>query len=151
MEGYWNAPALTDEVLRRDVVPGEILYRTGDLVYVAKDGYYVYVDRVDRVIKRSGVRISLVELSEVMRGLDGIAAAVCVAYDDDGELGIVAFVVSDAPSETREVLGAARERLPENMLPNRIEFVSELPMTNSGKVNERLLLSNLSLELPRLQ
>lgn len=146
MDGYWGAPALTGEVLRTDVVPGEAVYKTGDLVYRDGDGRYVYVDRTDRVIKRSGVRISLVELSEAMRSVPGVTAAACVAFDDGGELGIVAFVVTDQPVAALDLQRAARERLPETMLPNRIESVEVLPLTKSGKLDERLLLSTAGLK-----
>ncbi len=66
MAGYWANPALSREVMRNDILPGETLYRTGDLAYRDDRGDYVYVDRVDRVVKRSGVRISLVELNASM-------------------------------------------------------------------------------------
>jgi D-alanine--poly(phosphoribitol) ligase subunit 1 len=145
MAGYWGAPALTAEILRSDVVSSELVYRTGDLVYRDQNGSYVYVDRADRVIKRSGVRISLVELSEAMRSLDGVSAAACVTFDDEGELGIVAFVVTEVEVAVSELRQAARERLPETMLPNRIELVRELPMTKSSKLDERLLLSEAGL------
>jgi amino acid adenylation domain-containing protein len=145
MVGYWGAPALTEEVLRSDVVPGEIVYRTGDLVYRDQNGSYVYVDRADRVIKRSGVRISLIELSEAMRSLAGVSAAACVTFDYEGELGIVAFVVTETEVAVSDLRQAARERLPETMLPNRIELVRELPMTKSSKLDERLLLSEAGL------
>jgi D-alanine--poly(phosphoribitol) ligase subunit 1 len=146
MAGYWGAPALTDEVLRSDVVDGEVVYRTGDLVYRDKNGSYVYVDRADRVIKRSGVRISLIELGEAMRNLAGVSAAACVTFDDEGDLGIVAFVVGDGSLSALELRQAARERLPETMLPNRVELVEELPMTKSSKLDERLLLSRAGLQ-----
>jgi D-alanine--poly(phosphoribitol) ligase subunit 1 len=145
MTGYWGAPELTDQVLRTDVVPGELVYRTGDLVYRDDRGRYVYVDRADRVIKRSGVRISLVELSEAMRGLAGVTAAACVTYDNDGELGIVAFVVTGGPATALELQQAARARLPDTMLPNRVELVGQLPLTASSKLDERLLLSEAGL------
>ena len=73
MDGYWGSPELTRAVMRNDLVLGETLYRTGDLFYRDDSGNYVYVDRTDRVVKRSGVRISLVELSastEQTRGGD---------------------------------------------------------------------------------
>jgi D-alanine--poly(phosphoribitol) ligase subunit 1 len=145
MWGYWGAPALTAQVLRTDVVPGELVYRTGDLVYRDDNGRYVYVDRADRVIKRSGVRISLVELGEAMRSLAGVSAAACVTFDLDGELGIVAFVVTEGPATALELQQAARERLPDTMLPNRVELVDELPLTASSKLDERLLLSEAGL------
>jgi acyl-coenzyme A synthetase/AMP-(fatty) acid ligase len=122
------------------------VYRTGDLVYRDKNGRYVYVDRADRVIKRSGVRISLVELSEAMRSLDGASAAACVMFDNDGELGIVAFVVAGRPVSALELQQAARKRLPDTMLPNRIELVEALPLTSSSKLDERLLLSQVGLD-----
>ena len=50
MAGYWGAPDLTASVLRDDVVPGQTVYRTGDLVYRDRWDRYVYVDRADRVI-----------------------------------------------------------------------------------------------------
>jgi D-alanine--poly(phosphoribitol) ligase subunit 1 len=145
MTGYWGAPALTREVLREDVVPGETVYRTGDLVYRDNEGSYVYVDRADRVIKRSGVRISLIELSEAMRSLAGVSAAACVTFDAEGELGIVAFVVTDGPVVASDLLRTARERLPDTMLPNRIVLVEELPLTQSSKLDERRLLAEAGL------
>ena len=145
MAGYWGAPELTDEVLRSDVVTGETVYRTGDLVYRTESGDYVYVDRADRVIKRLGVRISLVELGEAMGGLEGVTAAACVAYDDDGQLGIAAFVVADGPASALDLRRAAGEMLPESMLPDRIEIVDTLPLTRSSKLDERRLLAEVGL------
>jgi amino acid adenylation domain-containing protein len=145
MAGYWGAPALTAEVLRTDVVPGETVYRTGDLVYRTGAGDYVYVDRADRVVKRLGIRISLIELGDAMRALDGVSAAACVAYDEDGQLGIVAFVVTDRPTTALDLRRAAGERLPESMLPDRIELVDALPLTRSSKLDERRLLAGAGL------
>jgi D-alanine--poly(phosphoribitol) ligase subunit 1 len=145
MDGYWGAPALTDQVLRADLVPGETVYRTGDLVYRNQAGSYVYMDRADRVIKRSGVRISLVELSEAMRSLSDVSAAACLTYDNEGALGIVAFVVTDQPRTALELHQAARERLPDTMLPDRIELVEALPLTKSSKLDERILLAEAGL------
>jgi len=56
MDGYWGDPSLTAAVMRRDIVEDQALYRTGDLVYRTDEDTYVYVDRADRVVKRSGVR-----------------------------------------------------------------------------------------------
>ena len=145
MDGYWGAPDLTGEVLRTDVVSGETVYRTGDLVYRTETGDYVYVDRADRVIKRLGVRISLIELGEAMGSLEGVSAAACVAYDDDGQLGIVAFVVAEGPVVALDLRRAAGELLPESMLPDRIEMVDTLPLTPSSKLDERRLLAEVGL------
>ncbi|MGD0392549.1 MAG: amino acid adenylation domain-containing protein [Acidimicrobiales bacterium] len=145
MEGYWGAPELTRDVLRSDVVPGVTVYRTGDLVYRTERGDYVYVDRADRVIKRLGIRISLVEVGDAMRALPGVSAAACVAYDDHGQTGIAAFVVTDGQISALDLRRAAGDRLPESMLPDRVEVVESLPLTQSSKLDERRLLAQAGL------
>jgi D-alanine--poly(phosphoribitol) ligase subunit 1 len=145
MAGYWGAPELTAEVLRTDVVPGETVYRTGDLMYRTPPGDYVYVDRADRVIKRLGIRISLVELGEAMRSLAGVSAAACTCFDNDGQPGIVAFVVADGSTTSLELRQAAADRLPDSMLPDRVELVDTLPLTKSSKLDERRLLAEAGL------
>jgi len=149
MMGYWGAPEHTAEVLRSDVVPGRTTYRTGDLVYRDKNGLYVYVDRADRVVKRSGVRISLIEMSESIRNFDGVEGVACVLFDDEGKLGIAAFVVCATSTTARDLQDAVRDVLPDTMLPNRIVIVEELPLTGSGKLDERRLLADSGLEVLR--
>jgi D-alanine--poly(phosphoribitol) ligase subunit 1 len=145
MAGYWGAPELSASVLRSDVIAGQTLYRTGDIAMRRPDGNYVYVDRADRVIKRRAVRISLVELGEVFRGLPGITAATCVTYADGAELGIAAFVATQDGCTADDVRAAAMQRLPASMLPDRIELVSSLPLGSSSKVDELRLLADAGL------
>jgi D-alanine--poly(phosphoribitol) ligase subunit 1 len=145
MDGYWADPDLTREVMRSDVVPNETLYRTGDLVYRDELGNYVYVDRADRVVKRSGVRISLVELSVSMNKLGGVVAAACLTFDREGELGIVAFVTTETKLSAVDLRRAASQLIPENMLPDRIEFVTTMPLNRSNTLDESRLLSAAGL------
>ena len=135
-------------MLRTDVVEGATVYRTGDLVYRDDRGNYVYVGRSDRVIKRHGVRMSLVEVTEALGGIDTVAAAACATFDLDGNLGVVAFVVPAGELTPLAVRQAAGERLPETMLPDRFVVVTELPLTSSSKVDERRLLDDARLSPP---
>src|SRR5665213_3435424 len=80
-----------------------------------------------------------------MRSLDGVSAAACVVFDDEGELGIVALVVAESVMSPLELQRAARDVLPETMLPNRVELVEGLPLTPSSKLDERLLLAQAGL------
>jgi amino acid adenylation domain-containing protein len=146
MDGYWAEPSLTSKVMRNDIVPNEMLYRTGDLVYRDERGNYVCVDRMDRVIKRSGVRISLVELSILMGERDDIVAATCLTFNYEGELGIVAFVVTKSDQTALDLRRAAGRLIPQNMLPDRIEFVASLPLNSSKKLDEARLLSEAGLQ-----
>ncbi len=146
MVGYWNAAELTESVLRRDVVPAELVYRTGDLAFRDDAGNYCYGGRIDNVIKRSGVRLSLLEVSEAIRAIDHVTAATCLTFDNDGELGIVAFAVVDQATSPFDLQLAARERLPETMMPNRIDVVDALPLTRSNKLDAPALLAGAGLK-----
>jgi D-alanine--poly(phosphoribitol) ligase subunit 1 len=145
MVGYWGAPELTQSALRSDVVPGQTVYRTGDFITRNSDGNYWFVGRTDNVVKRAGVRISLIEINDAIRSLDHVVAATCLAFDDGGQLGIIAFVVVDSPTDALELRRATRRRLPDTMLPDRFELVESLPMTSSSKTDERALLAEAGL------
>jgi acyl-coenzyme A synthetase/AMP-(fatty) acid ligase len=146
MDGYWGAEALTNEVMRTDIVPNETFYRTGDLFYRDEQDDYFYVDRLDRVIKRRGLRISLVELSSAFNTLDNVVAAACLTFDREGELGIVAFVVTTKDSSAVDLRRAISEHVPENMLPDRIEFVTTMPLNPSNQLDESHLLTAAGLQ-----
>jgi D-alanine--poly(phosphoribitol) ligase subunit 1 len=145
MAGYLNDPERSAAVLRKDIVEGTTLYRTGDLVFRDDRGNYVYAGRSDRVIKRHGVRMSLVEVTEALGGIDGIASVACTTFDLQGELGVVAFVVPNGELTAIAVRRAASERLPETMLPDQFVLVADLPLTSSSKVDERRLLTEAGL------
>src|SRR6516225_2939571 len=148
MAGYLNDPAQSAAVLRTDVVEGTTLYRTGDLLFRDDRGNYIYVGRSDRVIKRQGVRMSLVEVTEALGGIDGVASAAGTTFDLEGDLGVVAFVVPDGELTPLAVRQAASERLPETMLPDQFVLVASLPLTSSSKVDERRLLKEAGLSWP---
>ena len=103
------------------------------------------MDRADRVIKRSGVRISFVELSEAMRGLAGVTAAACITFDDDGQLGIVAFVVSDALVTASELSNVARDVSPNRCFRIALKWLRNCLLLESSKLDERRLLSQAGL------
>ena len=150
MAGYLNDPARSAAVLRTDVIEGTTLYRTGDLVFRDDRGNYVYVGRSDRVIKRHGVRMSLVEVTEALGGIDGVRSAACTPFDRDGDLGVVAFVVPDGELTPLGVRQAASERRSEMMLPDQFVLVADLPLTSSSKVDERRLLKEAGLSPPNV-
>ena len=124
---------------------GRRLYRTGDLAYRESSGDYVYVARADRVVKRSGMRISLIEMGELLRQLPGVSAVACVTFDSGDQLGSPRSW-SPRLVPTRWTSGGRRRQLmPETHLPDRIELVDELPLTASSKLDERRLLTNAGL------
>lgn len=149
MAGYWRDAELTASVLRDDVVAGMTLYRTGDIVFRDDAGVYFLVGRRARMVKRSGIRISLLEVAAALCDLESISGAVCTPYDNDGQLAIAAFVTTRGPTSGRDVRLAAAAVLPATMLPDRVEIVDHLPMTAGSKVDERALLARAGLSLAR--
>jgi D-alanine--poly(phosphoribitol) ligase subunit 1 len=139
MNGYWGDPRLTRSVLRSDVIPGELLYKTGDLMYRDERGRYVYMFRGDDVIKRRGVRISLVEIAKAMQSIEHVMRVECIEGPSANGVRIIAFVETDASTNARAILAAAREYLPATMLPDDVSIVATLPMSSAGKVDRRRL------------
>jgi acyl-coenzyme A synthetase/AMP-(fatty) acid ligase len=92
--------------------------------------------------------MSLVEVTEALGGIDGVTSAACTTFDQEGALGVVAFVVPDGDVTPVAVRQAASERLPETMLPDQFVLVANLPLTSSSKVDERRLLKEAGLSPP---
>lgn len=147
MDRYWGDPVLTAAVLRDDLVAGETLYRTGDLVRRDNDGVYFMVGRTDQMVKRSGIRISLLEVASALASLEVVSAAVCLPYEERGHLAIAAFITTSVPSAGQAVRHAAARLLPTTMLPDRVEIVEYFPMTPGSKVDEQALLASVGLRL----
>jgi len=141
MHGYWGDEELSRRVLRDDVVPGRTLYKTGDLVCRDASGRYLYMGRLDDVIKRNGVRISLAEVARVFRDAPGVTASTCALVDIGGSPGIAAFVEAPADVTVADLFTTAENRLPPAMLPDEVHIVGAIPMTPQGKVDRRRLLA----------
>ena len=131
--------------------PGTLsLYRTGDLGRWLEDGTLEFLGRIDNQVKIRGFRIELGEIEAVMQSVQGVLKAVVLAdKSSTGEARLVSFVVLDQMIPGDAVLPALtaylKERLPEYMLPAAITPLDSLPLTVSGKIDQRALLGqNLS-------
>ncbi|MCW8886152.1 MAG: AMP-binding protein [Motiliproteus sp.] len=136
MMGYWNQPEETAEVLSED---GWL--RTGDVAQIQEDGYIRIVDRKKDMIIVSGFNVYPNELENILSGHPEIEECVVVGLPDEqcGEV-IKLFVVSNNPYlSVKEVRDYARERLTAYKVPSQVEFRTELPKTNVGKVLRRSL------------
>jgi acyl-coenzyme A synthetase/AMP-(fatty) acid ligase len=141
MLGYWGDEALTATVLATDILPGCTVYRTGDLVYRNEDGLYYYQGRLDDVVKRNGVRISLGEVASVFRRLGGVRGAMCLPIEVGGSLGIAVFVEGDTWLTTPDLLDAAKPNLTDAMWPDEVFILTSFPATSGGKVDRQQLLA----------
>ena len=116
------------------------LYRSGDVVFADEDGYLTFVGRSDDVFKSSDYRISPFELESVLLEHDLVAEAAVVPSPDPIRLAIPkAFVLLTSSAErTPETALSIFKHLHSRLAPfkriRRLEIVTELPKTISGKI-----------------
>jgi acetyl-CoA synthetase len=115
-------------------------YRTGDVVFADEEGYLTFVGRSDDVFKSSDYRISPFELESVLLEHDGVAEAAVVPCPDPIRLAIpkaYVLLVSGVERSSQTALSIFRHlhmRLSPFKRIRRIELVTELPKTISGKI-----------------
>ncbi|UGY13708.1 AMP-binding protein [Bradyrhizobium septentrionale] len=118
---------------------GEI-YRSGDVVFTDDEGYLTFVGRTDDVFKSSDYRISPFELESVLLEHDAVAEAAVVPSPDPIRLAIPkAYVllvsgVERTPETALSIFQHLHARLAPFKRIRKIELVTELPKTISGKI-----------------
>jgi acetyl-CoA synthetase len=119
--------------------------RTGDLAVCDEDGYLWYQGRADDVFKSAGYRIGPSEIENCLVKHPAVANAAVVPKPDAERGALVkAYVVLAAGHEASDALVAelqthVRGKLAPYEYPKEIEFIRELPMTTTGKVQRRVL------------
>jgi long-chain acyl-CoA synthetase len=116
-------------------------FRTGDIGVMTPDGYTKIVDRKKDMILVSGFNVYPNEIEEVIASHPGVleCAVIGVADDKSGE-AVKAFVVKKDPNVSAEdVVRFCRENLTAYKVPKLIEFRTDLPKTNVGKILRREL------------
>ncbi|KJC51113.1 AMP-dependent synthetase [Bradyrhizobium sp. LTSP885] len=116
------------------------IYRSGDVVFTDDEGYLTFVGRTDDVFKSSDYRISPFELESVLLEHDSVAEAAVVPSPDPIRLAIPkAYVllvagVERTPETALSIFKHLHMRLAPFKRIRKIELVSELPKTISGKI-----------------
>ena len=135
MAGYWNRPEETARVIRDGWL------HTGDIARIDEQGFVYIVDRKKDMIIVSGFNVYPNEIEDVVASHPDVleVAAIGVPDKHSGEV-VKLFVVRRNDSLTEEDLrNYCRERLTAYKVPKRVEFRSELPKTNVGKILRRAL------------
>jgi acetyl-CoA synthetase len=115
-------------------------YRSGDVVFVDDDGYFTFVGRSDDVFKSSDYRISPFELESVLIEHESVAEAAVVPSPDPIRLAIPkAYVlltagVERSPETALSIFRHLHARLAPFKRIRKLELVTELPKTISGKI-----------------
>jgi acetyl-CoA synthetase len=137
----WGDPARYERDWQQ--VPG--CYVTGDVALKDKDGYITVLGRMDDVLNVAGHRIGTAEVESALVSHPAVAEAAAIGVPDPlkGEI-IKVFVQTREAHMPSEALAAAliehvRRELGPIATPARLEFVTALPKTRSGKIMRRLL------------
>ncbi|MBI5017287.1 MAG: AMP-binding protein [Deltaproteobacteria bacterium] len=133
MAGYWGQPGATAEVL------GPEGLRTGDLATVDEEGYLYIVSRKSELIKSGAHRVGPKEIEDVLLEHPAVheAAVLGVPHDILGEAIKACVVLKVAAScGEKELLRHCRKELPAYKVPQVIEFLDELPKTDTGKIRK---------------
>jgi crotonobetaine/carnitine-CoA ligase len=131
--GYFGASEKTVEAWRN------LWFHTGDRVVRQADGYFRFVDRLKDAIRRRGENISAFEVEQVLLSHPAIAnAAVFPVPSPLAEDEVMAALVlqSGAQLMPADLIAYCAPRLPYFALPRYLEFMTELPMTENGKVQK---------------
>ena len=136
MKGYWNRPQDTAKVISPD---GWL--HTGDMAKMDKDGYFFIVDRKKDMILVSGFNVYPNEIEDVVAEMDGVleVAAVGVPDEKSGEAVKLVIVKKDPNLSAEQVKAHCKENLTGYKQPRYIEFRTELPKSNVGKILRREL------------
>ena len=133
--GYLNRPELTAErFIDHPYIPGEKLYRTGDLAKMLTIGDFEYLGRIDHQVKIRGFRIELGEIESKLLLHSAVEDALVIDIDNN----LCAYVV------TRLLTASSLKKhlsvfLPDYMIPSFIMIMESFPLTNNGKIDRKRL------------
>ena len=136
MAGYWQRPDETAKVMTADG-----FFRTGDIGEVDERGYFKIVDRKKDMILVSGFNVYPNEVEDVVALIPGVleCAAVGIADAKQGEAVKIVIVKKDPALTEADVRAWCETNLTGYKCPKTVEFRSDLPKTNVGKILRREL------------
>ena len=136
MAGYWQRPDETAKVMTADG-----FFRTGDIGEVDERGYFKIVDRKKDMILVSGFNVYPNEVEDVVALLPGVleCAAVGILDAKQGEAVKIVIVKKDPALTEADVRAWCETNLTGYKRPKVVEFRSDLPKTNVGKILRREL------------
>jgi long-chain acyl-CoA synthetase len=131
MAGYWRRPDETEKVMTADG-----FFRTGDIATMDPDGYLRIVDRKKDMILVSGFNVYPNEVEDCLARLPGVREAAVIGVPDGaaGEAVKAFIVAADSSLTEAEVKAHCKSLLAAYKAPKLVEFRSELPKSNVGKI-----------------
>lgn len=144
--GYFGNEEGTKALIKKHS-DGKEWVHTGDLGYLDKEGYLYIVDRLKNMhVSVSGTKVFLSTIDSAVMKCEGVesCAAVSVKHDDRRDIkGIILYVKAKDGRNTgklrKTVNNICLTEIPTYLIPDRVVFLNEMPMTASGKVDKHEL------------
>ncbi len=130
MAGYWLKPDETEKVMK------DGWFLTGDIGIMDKDGYFTIVDRKKDMVVVSGFNVYPNEIEDCLATHPGILEAAVIGVPDaaTGE-AVKAFIIKRDQSLTEaDIRAHCKAHLTAYKVPRQIDFRTELPKSNVGKI-----------------
>lgn len=139
--GYLNDQVLTEQrFINNPFVPGELMYKTGDLARWLPDGNLEFFGRADNQVKLRGYRIELDEVTASLVTYPGIQAGLAhVIEHAQNEKLFVGYYESTELYKPESIRAHLLDRLPEYMVPSIYVRLDAFPQTANGKIDKRAL------------
>ncbi len=149
MQGYWNR----DEDNKKTFldIDGKLFMKTGDLIRMDEEGFFIFYDRTKDLIKFKGYSVFAREIEEVLYKHPQVKAVGVIGVPDP-KVGhyIKANVVLQAEARGKiseeDIINYCKETLAHYKVPKIVEFRGELPKTDVGKISRRELREELDEE-----
>jgi amino acid adenylation domain-containing protein len=144
--GYWNDPVKTEKSFVNNpinFIPGDRIYRTGDLGKMRDDGTFEFIGRKDNQVKVMGYRIELSEIESALLSIEKVNdAAVVLSNSQNQDIPeIIAFVQIEDDLNLNKLMKELPKYLPQYMLPKKFVSMKVMPRTERGKIDKKTLIS----------
>ena len=139
--GYYNNPEKTALAFTQNPLNSsypELIYRTGDIAYMRKDGNIMFKGRKDSLIKHMGYRIELGEIEHVIENDLKLVKYCCAVYNHDKK-EIILIYESNHDTTDKEFRTAIAKVFPSYMIPSVFIKLDELPRNTNGKIDRLFL------------
>ena len=136
-KGYKNLDDMTAEKFIE--FRGERVYKSGDYAKWDKDGNIIILGRLDNQVKLRGLRIELGEIEGLMEAQPHIKKATVIIRKLNGQDNLCAYFTADTEVDVEVLRDELKKTLTHYMVPTAYLQMNEMPMTDNGKTNLRLL------------
>jgi fatty-acyl-CoA synthase len=134
MAGYYRMPEET-----REAVDADGWLHTGDLGELTPDGRLIFRGRIKEMIKPGGFNVATLEIEEFIKTLPGVKEAVVVGVPD-GRLGEAGYAYVERKNggdvDAAQIIAHCRAHIASYKVPRHVEFVTDWPVTPTGKLRK---------------